>query len=63
MEQLKEDRPMGRNSGGGRGGVSPLYVLAAVIIWGLIVYAMSPLNRPEPTRLASQTLKLCAQIP
>ncbi len=63
MEQLKEDRPMERDSGGGRGGVSPLYVLAAVIIWGLVIYTISPLNRPEPTRVAFQTLKLCAQIP
>ncbi len=63
MEQLKEDRPMERDSGGGRGGASSLYVLSAVIIWGLIIYAMSPLNRPEPTRLAFQTLRLCAPTP
>ena len=36
------------------------YILAAAVIWALIWYNGSSLNRPQPARLASRTVQACA---
>jgi len=62
MQPPIEDEAMDRKSRGdeGRRGVVASQILAAAIIWSLILYALSPLNRPPATRLASRAPPLCA---
>ncbi len=65
MQQPIEDKVMDGDSRGdeGRLGVVASQILAAAIIWGLILYALSPLNRPQAQRLASRAMPLCVQTP
>jgi hypothetical protein len=39
--------------------VSAGYIAAAVVIWMLVAYALSPLSRPPPTWLAARTVPAC----
>jgi hypothetical protein len=51
------DRERGK-AGTGRA-ASAGYILAAVILWALVAYSLSPLSRPQPARMASRAIPAC----
>lgn len=63
MGRRNTDSGMNREQGKATAGrtASPVYILAAVILWALVVYALSPLSRPQPARLAARAIQPCDQ--
>jgi hypothetical protein len=61
MEKQNKDSGMGRDqSRAGKGGAaSPAYGLAAIVLWALVLYSLSPFSRPQPARLAARAVQLC----
>ncbi len=61
MEKQNKDSGMDRDrSGAGKGGAaSPAYALAAIILWALVLYSLSPFSKPEPARLAARAVQFC----
>ena len=65
MGQHTEDAAMDKAN---KSKVSPAYILAAAAIWALILYSVSSLYRPEPSRpessrIALGALQVCQQTP
>ena len=60
MEQHAEDAAMDK---GNKSKVSPAYILAAAALWALVLYSVSSLYRPEPSRMALGALQVCQQTP
>jgi hypothetical protein len=63
MGRRNTDSGMNRERGRPDAGKRPslAYALAAVILWALVVYALSPLSRPQPARLAARAIQPCDQ--
>jgi hypothetical protein len=63
MGRHNTDSGMGRKSGGDRRGAAATaaHILVAIILWALVFYSLSPLSRPQPARLATRALHLCAR--
>ena len=61
MGRRKNDSGMDRERGeAGKGRtVSAGYIVAAVILWTLVVYSLSPLSKPPAARIADRALPAC----